>query len=63
MKYTAKEIKNWDSNTEINGDWVPARPVTIYSLRERIKLAYLVFIGEYDALDWEEDSEKREDKK
>ena len=34
--------------------WVKARPLSYNSFWIRFKLAYLVFIGKYDALKWEE---------
>ena len=35
-----------------NGDWVPARPLGLFSLRNRFKLAWAVFTGKYDAVKW-----------
>lgn len=32
--------------------WVPARPEAIQSLRNRFKMAWLVFTGQADALLW-----------
>jgi hypothetical protein len=56
MKYTAYQIKNWSSSTpDKDGCWKPARPITIYRLLERIGNAWLVLIGKFDALDWEEE--------
>lgn len=56
-KYDAYEMKHWDCEEKLPGSkyWRPARP---YGWRgvmliHRIKLAWLVFIGRYDALDWE----------
>ena len=40
--------------TEINRRWVPARPYGLFSIKNRFKLAWGVFIGEYDALKWPE---------
>lgn len=34
------------------GDYEPARPHGLYSLRNRIRLAWMVFTGEADALLW-----------
>lgn len=34
------------------GDYEPARPYGLYSLRNRIRLAWMVFTGEADALRW-----------
>lgn len=40
------------SRVLINERWVPARPLGYYSLRNRIKCAWLVFTGKADALVW-----------
>lgn len=32
--------------------WVPSRPYGFYSLISRTRLAWKVFTGEYDALEW-----------
>jgi hypothetical protein len=32
--------------------WYPARPIGFYSLKERLRLAWLVFTGKADALTW-----------
>ncbi len=42
----------------VNGKtiWIPVRPESPWgfnTIKQRIKLAYLVFIGRYDAFDWE----------
>jgi hypothetical protein len=37
---------------KIDDQWVPARPMGLYSLINRFKLAWGVFTGEYDALRW-----------
>lgn len=37
---------------KINNKWVPARPLGLYSLRNRLKLAWMVFTGKADALTW-----------
>lgn len=34
------------------GAWLPARPYGAFSLRERLRLAWLVFTGRCDALRW-----------
>ena len=34
------------------GDWQPARPYGLFSLRSRLRLAWLVFTGQADALRW-----------
>jgi len=54
--YSLRHIvdKHNDSQTEINGKWVPARPIGLYSLRERFRIAFMVFTGKADALTWPE---------
>lgn len=47
-------ISNTCSSQNKNGDWVPARPIGFFSLRWRLKLAWNVFLGRYDALKWAE---------
>ena len=57
--YTASAIKLWDCarETATNGSWIPARPVghNGFSWRWRFKLAFMVLIGKYDALNWQDD--------
>lgn len=37
----------------INGRWVPSRPEgPAYGLKHRLKLAWMVFIGEADVITW-----------
>jgi hypothetical protein len=36
-----------------DGRWVRARPEGLYSIVERIRLAWLVFTGQADALKWD----------
>ena len=45
-----------ENRAEINGSWVPARPInhTCRSLRERITEAWAVFTGKMDAVKWPE---------
>ena len=40
--------------TQINGRWVPARPLGYDSLRSRLRHAWLVFTGKGDVLIWPE---------
>lgn len=42
------------AQAEINGKWVPARPIGLFSLQERIRIAFMVFTGKADALVWPE---------
>jgi len=39
-------------SAEIDGEWVPARPVGYWSFIHRIKCAWKVFSGQADALIW-----------
>jgi hypothetical protein len=41
-----------ETQAHIGGLWVPARPIGYFSLRSRLKMAWLVFKGEADALQW-----------
>jgi hypothetical protein len=41
-----------NSQAEINGKWVPARPLGYYLLRNRLNAAWMVFTGKADALLW-----------
>ena len=56
MKYTATQIRQWDVDTERGGKWGPARCINhkFESWGSRIRNAWCVMIGKYDALDWEE---------
>lgn len=53
--YTADDIKNQDSYVLIKGEYFLARPrYYMGSIFYRLKLAYYVFTGKYDALKWNE---------
>lgn len=52
--YTAKEIKQWNCDAEIKGEWIPARPYLSLKLISRLKAAYGVLTGKYDALNWQD---------
>lgn len=41
-----------DSQSEIDGSWQPARPISYPSLIERLRLTWLVFTGKADVLIW-----------
>jgi hypothetical protein len=55
--YTATRIQQWDvsSAKTFNGPWKPARPdgVPFFRPWRRMKIAWKVFTGKMDALDWE----------
>jgi hypothetical protein len=37
---------------QIDGEWVPARPLGYYSLKHRLRCAWLVFTGKGDVVLW-----------
>ncbi len=39
-------------STEINGKWIPARPLGYPTLGSRLKAAWMVFTGKADAVVW-----------
>ena len=38
--------------TEVDGKWLPARPLSYHSFRNRLKYAWHVFTGKCDVLKW-----------
>ena len=60
--FTASEIANWTVSEEVApGKWRPARACSFEGLRHfrvRIKIAWHVFTGKYDALNWQGSGEK-----
>ena len=50
--YTAASIKQGNSEAQIAGRWIPARPLSYWCFR-RFSLAWGVLTMRYDALDWE----------
>ena len=40
------------SSTEVDGEWVPARPISFPCIFERFKYAFMVFCGKADVLVW-----------
>ena len=56
MKWTLKELQNLDTDAEINGKWVPARPINYKyrTLKQRITEAWAVFTGRMDSFAWPE---------
>lgn len=54
--YKLIDLYKHNSKTEINGRWVPARPInhTCRTLRERLSEAWAVFTGKADAFTWPE---------
>lgn len=57
--YSASEIATWHVSEEYEpGKWRPARPWPWYGhqWRYRLRLAWRVFTGQYDALNWGDNS-------
>ena len=54
--WTLKELQNHQDiigcSVEINGEWLPARPLGLDTLSNRFKLAWQVFIGKTDTVRW-----------
>ena len=53
--YTASEIATWHVSEEYEpGKWRPARPCAIggFRLTQRIRIAWSVFTGRNDAVNW-----------
>jgi len=44
----------YENQTEINGKWIPARPLGFPGLWQRLRASWLVFSGKADALLWPE---------
>lgn len=40
------------TKVQMDGDWVPARPLGLDTLTNRLRLAWLVFTGRADAVIW-----------
>lgn len=56
-KYTAEQIKKWEIFASKDGSpYKPARPLNhqLDGFINRLKLAWAVFTGKHDVLDWEE---------
>lgn len=52
--FTVMEIKeiSMSMGKKIGGEWVPGRPLGFYNLKHRLKYAWGVFVGKYDAIKW-----------
>ena len=50
------ELVEWAKHphvtTDHEGAWVPGRPLGLYTLGNRIRTAWGVFTGKYDAVKW-----------
>ena len=52
--WTLKALQHETNNNQANidGNWVPARPLGLDCIRYRLRLAWGVFTGKYDAVKW-----------
>jgi hypothetical protein len=55
--WTVERLSKWLASSPVqrglpDGSWVLARPLGLYSLRHRIKAAWLAFTGRADVLTW-----------
>lgn len=55
--YTPSQLQDWQcAEARIDGSYVPSRPIAFdlsYFHPRRWKMAWRVFTGRYDALDWD----------
>ena len=53
--HKADDLKRHDISRCVGGRWVASRPLGFQGLylMRRLKLAWLVFVGRYDALKWD----------
>ena len=58
LDYLQNNVNN--TTTEFYGKWVPARPISLFSIK-RIKDAWAVLLGRADAFEWPEDYLVREE--
>ena len=60
--FTASEIVNWHVSEEAEpGKWRPARPCSFCGMRHfitRLRIAWRVLTGKYDALNWQGSGDK-----
>ena len=51
--YSLQELRTyWHNHVQIDGEWYLARPLGLDTLSNRLKLAWAVFTGKYDAVRW-----------
>uniref|UniRef100_A0A6M3LLZ8 Uncharacterized protein n=1 Tax=viral metagenome TaxID=1070528 RepID=A0A6M3LLZ8_9ZZZZ len=54
--YTMRKLRDIIVKSETqaltNEGWVPARPLGYYSLKSRIRITWMVFVGKADAFTW-----------
>ncbi|QIG74865.1 hypothetical protein EVC12_230 [Rhizobium phage RHph_I42] len=52
IKVKRIRANNWPHTYAADGKWAPARPISCRTFIERVVIAWRVFRGQYDALDW-----------
>ena len=54
MIWTVKELVGFSkgTTTEINGKWVPARPLNYRNIKNIIKEVYMIILGKADVVVW-----------
>ena len=52
MKHLFRTVKENKTVKKFGDEWVPARPLGLFSLRHRAKCAWLAFTGKADILLW-----------
>lgn len=55
--YTPTQIRQWDVAKNFKDRWIPCRPYghNLLPFKYRLLIAWKVFTGKYDALNWEYD--------
>ena len=56
--YTLRQLFNWKTQREINGKWVPARPI-VGLFKWRLSDAWEVLTGRADAFVWPENEKEK----
>lgn len=52
-----RDVTRVDALVQSPGGWLPARPMGLFSLKSRVKLAWMVFTGRADAYVWPQDED------
>ena len=47
------DVRRWLEVAQIDDEWVPARPLGLFTIPNRLRCAWLVFTGACDALRWQ----------
>ena len=49
-----QDLSTYTTQAEINGKWVPCRPIGFFSVFYRVRAAWMVFTSKADVLTWPE---------